>query len=92
MREKGKGLMKQLILRLLVTALALGLVIVVLGWGRAHPHWYNPFRSREDQERAANFFSWIPPWAPLCDIKDSMPCRTDEEKCRCPEEGSEKWE
>ena len=54
--------LKWLGVRLLLTALVLGLVIAFLGWGRAHPHWYDPFRSREDRERAGNFFSWVPPW------------------------------
>lgn len=69
---------KRLIPRILVTALAVGLVMVGLGWGRANPPWHNPFRTRELAEA-----KWIAPWEALCEVKDSIPCRYDKEKCRC---------
>jgi hypothetical protein len=69
---------KRLVPRILVAALAVGLVMVGLGWGRANPPWYDPFRTRELAEA-----KWIAPWTPLCEVKDSRPCLYDKEKCRC---------
>ena len=71
--------LKQLARHLVLTALVFGIMIAALGWGRANPAWYNPFRTRELIEA-----KWIAPWKPLCDVKDSRPCTMDEEKCRCP--------
>jgi hypothetical protein len=49
--------LRRLIARILLTTLALGLVIVALGWGRAHPPWYDPWRPKEQLNR-----NWIPSW------------------------------
>lgn len=64
--------LRQLIVRVFLTAIALGLVIAALGWGRARTPWYDcggygdpwPTSGVSCSIKEQIGRKWIPPWEP----------------------------